>query len=197
MGVELHPGEPDPEVLREAEEFARWVHDLSAREPGAKDTSMTFKGRYFRVAVIFVAVKDRLLDEGLKPYRRRAKQYVYRDEYDAIYLMARDDNMVAVEALADNLEGDGRVASVSNYRYGLRADFKTRYGLNRDRSIISCIRRRRVADAVPAEVERELKVIEGGDLPEETWETTPPKIDQPLFDDNNEPAPPQEESKAA
>lgn len=188
LGEELHPGEPDPEVLREAEEFARWVHKLSAREPGAEDTSMSFKGRYFRVAVIFVGIKGRLLDEGLKPYRKRAKRGIYKDEFDSIYLMARDDNMEAVEALGANLEKDGRVASVTNYRYPLRADFKSRYGLNRNRSIIACIRRRRVGDAAPpAEIERELSVVEPGDLPEETWETTPPKIDQPLFDEENEP----------
>lgn len=187
LGEELHPGEPDPEVIREAEEFARWIHKLSAREPGADDTSMSFSGRYFRVAVIFVGIKDRLLDEGLKPYRKRAKRYIYRDEYDVIYLMARDNNMVAVETLAENLESDGRVAEVTNYCYPLRADFKTRYGLNRDRSIISCIRRRRVADSAPAEVERELASTDAGELPEETWETTPPKLDRPLFDENNEP----------
>jgi hypothetical protein len=186
LGEELHPGEPDSEVLREAEEFARWIHQLCSREPGAKDTSMNFKGRYFRVAVIFVGIKTRLLDEGLKPYRKRAKRGIYNDEFDSIYLMARDDNMEAVEALAANLEKDGRVASVTNFRYPLRADFKSRYGLNRDRSIISCVRRRRIADAAPPDVERELAVVEPGDLPEETWETIPPKIDQPLFDQDDE-----------
>lgn len=188
LGEELHPGEPDSEVLREAEEFARWIHQLCAREPGAKDTSMSFKGRYFRVAVIFVGIKTRLLDEGLKPYRKRAKRGIYKDEFDSIYLMARDDNMEAVEALAANLEKDGRVASVTNFRYPLRADFKSRYGLNRDRSIISCVRRRRVAGAAPPDVERELSAVEPGELPEETWETIPPKIDQPLFDQDDEAA---------
>lgn len=197
VGVELHPGEPDPEVLREAEEFARWLHKLSAREPGSEDASMTFKGRYFRVAVIFVGIRERLVGEGLKPYRKRAKRYVYRDEYDAIYLMARDDNMVAVEALAKDLEGDGRVASVTNYRYGLRSDFKARYGLDRDRSIVSCIRRRRVADAAPADVEAELGVVEADELPEETYETTPPKLDAALFDENNQPVEAQETDKTS
>ncbi len=150
--------------------------------------SLNFKGRYFRVAVIFVGIKAKLADEGLKPYRKRAKRYVYRDEYDAIYLMARDDNMVAVEALAGNLESDGRVADVTTYRYPLRADFKTRYGLNRDRSIISCIRRRRIADPQSAEVEKEVEDgLDVGELPEETYETTPPKLDVPLFDEANQP----------
>jgi hypothetical protein len=187
LGEELHPGEPDAEVLREAEEFARWIHKISVREPGTEDVSLSFKGRYFKVAVIFVGIKERLIDEGLKPYRKRAKRYVYRDEYDAIYLMARDNNMAAVEALAANLDRDGRVASVTTYGYPLRADFKKRYGLDRDRSIISCIRRRRVADVAPEEIRQELARFEVGDLPEETWETTPPKIDQPLFDEKNAP----------
>jgi len=188
LGEELHPGEPDDEALREAEEFSRFVYKLAAREPGAKDSSMGIKGRYFRVAVIFVGIKERLVGEGLKPYRKRAKRYLYTGEYDAVYLMARDDNMVAVEALAENLDGDGRVASVSTFKYGLRADFKSRYGLNRERAIIACVRRRRVADAVPDDVQAELAAVESGDLPEETWETTPPKLDAPLFDEENRPA---------
>jgi hypothetical protein len=188
LGEELHPGEPDDEALREAEEFARFVYKLAAREPGAEDSSMGIKGRYFRVAVIFVGIKGRLLDEGLKPYRKRAKRYIYKGEYDAVYLMARDENSEAVEALADNLEKDGRVSSVTTFKYGLRADFKTRYGLSRERAIISCVRRRRVADAIPADVEAELQSVEADDLPEETWETTPPKLDAPLFDEENQPA---------
>jgi hypothetical protein len=195
LGVELHPGEPDTEVVREAEEFARWLYQLSNREPG-QDTSMTFKGRYFRVAVIFVGIKERLVGEGLKPYRKRAKRYVYQDKFDAIYLMARDENMNAVKALADDLGTDGRVAEIQTYTYPLRADFKSRYGLDRDRSIISLIRRRRVADATPPEVERELASIEPGELPEETWETYPPKIDQPLFDGENKPIEPDLDGEA-
>jgi hypothetical protein len=193
FGEELHPGEPDPEVLREAEEFARWVHKISAREPGTEVGSLSFKGRYFKVAIIFVGIRGRLMDEGLKPYRRRAKRYVYRDEYDAIYFMARDENMGAVETLAANLEQDGRVASVTSYRYALRSDFKKKYGLDRSRAIISCIRRRRVADVAPAEVQEELARVEDGDLREEIWETTPPKIEEPLFDEKNEPTDPEDE----
>lgn len=193
LGEELHPGEPDPEVLREAEEFARWIHKISAREPGAEDVSLSFRGRYFRIAVIFVGIKDRLMDEGLKPYRKRAKRYVYRDEYDAVYFMARDENMGAVEALAANLEQDGRVASVTSYRYALRTDFKKRYGLDRRQAIISCIRPRRVVDAAPAEVQEELARTEDGDLREEIWETTPAKIGQPHFDEEGEPTDPKDE----
>jgi hypothetical protein len=70
---------------------------IATRMPGDKDCSLAFTGRYFRVAVIFVGIKDRLLDEGLKPYRKRAKRLIYRDRFDAIYLMARDRNMGAVE----------------------------------------------------------------------------------------------------
>lgn len=193
LGEELHPGEPDPEILREAEEFARWIYKISAREPGAEVGSLSFKGRYFKVAVIFVGIRSRLMEEGLKPYRKRAKRYIYRDEYDAIYFMARDENMGAVEALAANLEQDGRVASVTSYCYALRSDFKKRYGLNRNRAIISCVQRRRVADAAPAEVQEELTRVEDGDLREEIWETTPPKIEQSLFDEENEPTDPEDE----
>jgi hypothetical protein len=188
LGLDLHPGEPDDEVLREAEEFASWLHKIAAREPGAEDQSLTFTGRYFKVAVIFVGIRERLVGEGLKPYRKRAKRYVYKNEFDAIYLMARDDNMVAVEALADDLERDGRIAEVVTYKYGLRSDFKARYGLDRSRAILACVRRRRVADAVPPDVKAEIEVVEASDLPEEAWETTPPKLDRPLFDDENRPA---------
>lgn len=197
LGEALHPGEPDTEVRREAEEFARWMHKLCEREPGEEDCSMNFKGKYFRVAVIFVGIKDRLIDEGLKPYRKRAKRGIYRDEFDSIYLMGRDDNMEAVEALAANLESDGRVAQVTNYSFPLRADFKTRYGLNRDRSIISCVSRRRVAETAPAAVERELSAVDPDDLPEQTWEPTPPPVGQPLFDQENQPVKPEGDAEAA
>jgi hypothetical protein len=196
LGEELHPGEPNPEVLREAEEFARWVHKISAREPGAELGSLNFKGRYFRIAVILVGTKTRLADEGLKPYRKRAKRYIYKEEYDAIYLMARDDNIIAVEKLAGNLDRDGLVASVSTYKFALRADFKKRYGLDSDRAIIACVRRRRVANVVAREaVDRELDDTDVDDLPEETWEATPPKIDQPLFDERNKPVAPEGEAE--
>lgn len=182
LGEALHPSEPEQEALREAEELARWTHKIATRMPGEEDCSLAFTGRYFRVAVIFVGIKDRLLDEGLKPYRKRAKRLIYRDRFDAIYLMARDRNMGAVEELASNLEGDGRIASVSTYRYLLRSDFKSRYGLDRERAIISCVRRRRVADTAPVDEETELDGVEFGDLPEERYETVPPKLDtEPLF----------------
>jgi hypothetical protein len=198
LGEDLHPGEPDAEVVREAEEFARWVHQLSARAPGEEIGSLKFKGRYIRVAVIFVGIKAKLADEGIKPYRRRAKQHIYRDQFDAVYLMARDENMDAVEALGQSLEGDGRVASVKNYKFGLRPDFKKRHGLDSERAIICCVRRRRLADAAGAsEVDSELSTPYADDLPEETYETFPPKIDQPLFEGQTEDGSSSEDSKAA
>ncbi len=198
LGEDLHPGEPDAEVLREAEEFARWVHQISARAPGEEIGSLKFKGRYLRVAVIFVGIKAKLADEGIKPYRRRAKQHIYRDQFDAVYLMARDDNIDAVEALGRSLDQDGRVASVTDYKFGLRPDFKKRHGLDSDRAIICCVRRRRVADATKAaEVDLELSTPQADDLPEETYETFPPKIEQPLLDDSNEPLAGQDDTKAA
>lgn len=171
LGEALHPGEPDDETIRDAEEFARWLNRLAVRAPGEDALSLTFSGRYFRVAVIFVGIKGKLEEEGIKPYRKRAKRFLYREQYDAIYLMARDDNIPAVEELAANLETDGRVQSVETYPYALRSDFRARYGLNRERAVIARIGRRRVADPTPPDVELELDELE--EIPVESYEPPP------------------------
>jgi hypothetical protein len=116
LGDELHPGEPDQYCREDAEEFARWLHRLAARQPGAY-SSLTYTGRYFRIAVIWVAIKEKLAEQGLVPYRKRAKRYLYQERFDAVYLMGRDDNISAVEELANDLETDGRVASATRYDY--------------------------------------------------------------------------------
>lgn len=166
LGDELHPGEPDEDCIRDAEEFARWLHAVASAEPG-DDRSLSFEGRHFRVAIIFVGIRNRLLGEGLVPYRKRAKRYLYQGRFDAIYLMARDENIDAVEALVDNLESDGRVASATAYTYALRDDFRSRYGLDRDRAIIACLRRRKTAEAPPElQIEDQLELSESDDLDE-------------------------------
>jgi hypothetical protein len=174
LGDDLHPGEPDKDCHRDAEEFARWLHGIASRSPGDESRSLSFEGRHFRVAVIFVGIKDRLIAEGLVPYRKRAKRYIYQDRFDAIYLMARDDNIEAVEALVENLESDGRVSSVSKYTYALRDDFRSRHGLDRERAIIACLRRRKAAEVPPElEPEGQLEISTEDDLealPEERFQ---------------------------
>jgi hypothetical protein len=142
VGDQLYPRECDDTCSRDAEAFARWLSELAVRKPGSDTASLSYRGRYFRVAVIFVAIKDRLAEEGLRPYRRRAKRYLYQDRYDAVYVMARDSSIPAVEELADELEGDARVASVERYRYALGAGFKKRHDLDREEAIVVCLRRR-------------------------------------------------------
>lgn len=162
LGDALHPGAIHRGCLNDAEEMRRWLCQLAARSPGDTGHSLSYPGRFFRVAVIFVAIKGRIETEGLKPYRRRTKRYLYNDRDDAIYLLARDDNISAVEDLAKELDGDGRIESIEISTYPLRADFKARK-LNRERAIIACVRRRRG----PGEVEI---TPDAEDLPSETYE---------------------------
>lgn len=145
LGRQLYPGEPDVACVRDGEQFARWLHSLSTRKPGDKTGSLTYRGRYFRIAVILVARKDLLERRGLAPYRRRAKRYLYRDKMDAVYIMGRDETIAPVQALGDALEGDARVASVTRYVYPLRGDFKKRK-LNRDHAAVVCLRRRQMSN---------------------------------------------------
>lgn len=53
----LHPGEPDRVCVKDSEEFARWLHKLASRAPGDDTQSLSYKGRYVRAAVIFVATR--------------------------------------------------------------------------------------------------------------------------------------------
>lgn len=163
LGDELYPGEPDKTCRRDAEEFARWLHQLAVRKRGEWPT-LIYRGRYFRVGVIWVAEWGKLEEYGLEPYRKRAKRYLYGGQFDAVYLMARDDNIPAVEQLVANLETDARVASAICYRYPLRSDFKKRK-LHRSRAIVACLRRRKIAgEPMPPEVE------DDADLGEERYE---------------------------
>jgi hypothetical protein len=152
LGNQLHPGEPDEVCVQDGERLARWLHSLSARAPGDDTLTLTYSGDYFRVAIIFVARKELLEHRGLAPYRRRAKRYLYEDKLDAVYLMGRDETIASVQALADELERDGRVAAVTRYDYALRSDFKRKRKLDRDRAAVICLRRRQAADEPPPEL---------------------------------------------
>lgn len=167
LGDALHPGEPDGYCIKDSEEFARWLHRLACRAPGDKTASLTYRGRYFRIAVIFVAQKDRIEREGLAPYRKRAKRCLYQEKFDAVYLMARDDNIAAVEALAEDLEKDALVARTARYVYPLRQDFKKRK-MNRERAIIVCLRRR----LAPGETPDDLSLDTAEDLADEVYVPT-------------------------
>ena len=151
LGEQLHPGEPSDSCRIDAEEFARWLHRLATRSPGSTNESLSYRGRYLRVAVIFVAIPGRLETEGLRPYRRRARRYLWQDRFDAVYLMGRDANIPSVLALADGLETDVRVESCSRYMYSLRADFRKRTQIARDEAVIVCLRRRQSTGERPAE----------------------------------------------
>jgi hypothetical protein len=188
LGEALHPSEPDPEAIREAEELARWVYGLAKREPGDDDMSLTFEGRYFRVAFIFVGIKAKLEEHGAKPYRKAAKSHIYKERFNTIYLMARDDNMSSVTEITDSLKSDGLVEEIDTYVYALRSDFEARYGLKRSHAIIACIRRKRGTDEADLSPGEDLDTPEPGDLPRERYETVPPKIDVPLFDAGDETA---------
>jgi hypothetical protein len=156
--------------VAEADSFARWLHELAIRPPGSDGSSLSFAGRYLRVAIVFVAAPGRLAAEGLKPYRRRVKRLIYDQKFDVVYLIARDRNMAAVDQVADELEGDGLIVRVARYRYRLRADFKKRV-MHRERAICVCLRRRRVGEvqAAPAGA----TIEDDSDLPQETFEVEP------------------------
>jgi hypothetical protein len=172
LGEALYPSEPDLEALREAERLARWLYGLAKREPGEESLSLTFVGRYFRVAIIFVGIKSTLEERGTKPYRKKAKTHIYRQRFNSVYLMARDDKMKAVESLAVDLESDGLVAGVEVFEYPLRHDFLARYGLDRSSAVLACVRRKRGADEAGVELDEDLDAIEADDLPEEQFDGT-------------------------
>lgn len=150
MGHSLFPGEPDERCIKDAEKFAGWLHDLACRPPGDESKSLVYKGQYYRVAVIFVARREVLERSGITPYRKRAKRHLYTDRFDAVYLMARDQNIGAVEELADALQTDALIASADRFTYPLRADFKKRK-LNREKGIIICLRRKQGPNEGPPE----------------------------------------------
>jgi hypothetical protein len=151
LGQRLHPGEADESCIDEAEKLATWLAELAAQPPGSSDGSLTFRGKHFQVAVVFVAVKTRLLAEGVNPYRKRTKRHLYGDKFDSVYLIARDANIEAVHELLDTLGEDAMVASKVEHVFKLRADFKERV-LHRERSICVCLRRRQLGYEEPDEI---------------------------------------------
>jgi hypothetical protein len=160
MGEQLYPGQSDNVCLRDARSFCQWLGRLANRKPGDKKTSLRYQGRYLNVAVMFVAIRGRIEAEGLGPYRRRAKQLIYRDKVNALYLMGRDDNIPAVKELRDVLRTDALVEEVATYEYRLRSDFKARI-LNRERAICIVLRRRQVDEPPPPDDEADLVEAEG------------------------------------
>lgn len=146
LGDRLYPSQCDEVCLRDARAFSRWLGKLARRESSYDFTTpLKYQGRYLSAGIVFVAMKGRIETEGLAPYRKRAKRLIYREKCDAVYLMARDDNMQAVRDLRDDLAGDALVEEVATYEYPLRADFKARR-LHRDRSIIVVLRRRQAGE---------------------------------------------------
>ena len=105
--------------------------------------------------MILVAARLRLEEEGLTPYRRRAKRLIYQDHVDAVYLLARDDNIPAAKELGENLRKDALVDSIDTYEYGLRLDFVAKHHLKRERAVVVCLRRklRPTEWAVPADLQ--------------------------------------------
>jgi hypothetical protein len=143
LGDALHPGDPDEECLREAEEFADWLAELANLAPGELG-SLRFAGRYISVAVVFVALRQVLEERGVEPYRKRAKRHIYTHRHNSVYLLARDRNIEAVDELIASLEGDAIITCSDRYTYALRSDFKARV-LNRDRAVCACLRRKQGA----------------------------------------------------
>lgn len=167
LGERLHPSDPDDQCLVEAERFADWLADVASRPPGTSG-SLTFEGRYIRVAIVFVAMKDRLVAEGIHPYRKRTKKLLYSGRLDSVYLIARDANIEAVDAVVESIAGDAMIGSSTRHVHALRADFKARV-LNRDKAICVCLRRRQGAAAEPDEISEETA------LPSESYE--PPEVE--------------------
>lgn len=148
LGEQLFPGSRHPSVLRETERFEQWLHRLAEdREPG-EEHSLRFEGKLLRVAVIFVAIPQTLEKKGVAPYRSRAKDLIYRQGFDAVYLMARDHNIPALKKIVASLRSDARVAEANLFEYALRADFAARR-LPRERAALACIRRRRSPGEMP------------------------------------------------
>jgi len=138
LGNMLHPSEPDRRCASDAEQFVRWLHSLATRESGDQTHPLSYDGPYIRVAVIFVAIPKKLEEQGVDPYRKRAKTLVYSGRYDAVYLMARDHNMWAVREIVERMRADGRVESIEVNEFKLRPDFAKRR-LDRERAVVACL----------------------------------------------------------
>jgi hypothetical protein len=138
LGNRLHPAQPDVRSQADTAAFARWIHRLAAREPGDMSIPLSYDGSQMRVALVFVASRSRLEDEGSEPYRKYAKKLVYSGKYDAVYLMGRDNNIWAVNEIAERLAQDGRVDGSTCTEFTLRADFARRK-LDRNRGVVACL----------------------------------------------------------
>jgi hypothetical protein len=138
LGNVMHPAQPDVRCQADTAAFARWMHRVAARVPGDMTIPLSYDGSQMRVAMVFVASRERLEREGTDPYRRYAKTLIYSGKYDAIYLMGRDHNMWAVKEIIDRLGKDGRVDSSRFMEYRLRPDFASRK-LNRRRAAVGCL----------------------------------------------------------
>lgn len=150
VGEALHPAEPDAACIEEAEKFAEWLYKLAARK---KDElgSLTFRGNFFSVAIIFVAHWKVLSEVGVEPYRKRAKRHLYTDRIDSVYLLARDPNLGAVDELVESLGEDAMIGARTRHTYRLRRDFQARQKLQREFGICVCLRRRQIGDLPEAE----------------------------------------------
>jgi hypothetical protein len=144
VGTQLYPSDPSAECLKDAEELARFVAAHAERELGDDSMSRIVRTRHFSIAIIYVALRKVVEREGLAPYLKRAKRYLFRDRLDGVYLMAYDHNIGAVNTVADGLEAHGWVDTVDRHEYALRADFAKRRNIHRDRAIVVCLRGRQV-----------------------------------------------------
>lgn len=165
LGNRLHPAPPQPEITAETEKFARWLGRIASKKPGDTSESLVFRGKYFRVGLIFVAMRTTLETKGTEPYRKRAKRYLWSD-LDAVYLMARDRNMEAAVEVADAISREGIVEPPVTLTYRLREDFAARR-IARERACLISLRRARSGDPGAAEEP------DDQDLPEEVLDVEP------------------------
>jgi hypothetical protein len=154
VGDRLFPGAQHPAILMETERLAEWLHGLASLGPKELAPSLRFQGKLIHVAVIFVALRQTLEERGIAPYRARLKRHIYKDRVDSVYLMARDQNIPALEELVQSINGDAMIASAQVFKYPLRRDFPARK-FPRKRAAIAVIRRRRSTgeDVVPIAVD--------------------------------------------
>lgn len=158
VGRQLHPGYADAAVLRDTAMFARWLGDLARRPPGDDTVPLAYRGTMIRVVVVLVANRARLEGEGIEPYRKRAKSLIYSGDYDAVYLLARDAHIPAVESIYERLAKDGRVSQHWLWKYRLRPDFARRK-LPRKHGVLACLRMR-APGRETSDADEELPVVE-------------------------------------
>jgi len=158
LGRQLHPSHPDARVAADTMKFARWLGDLARRPPGDDSVPLAHLGSMIRVVVVLVANRQRLLEDGIEPYRKRAKSLIYSGDYDAVYLVARDAHIPAVEEIYQRLAKDGRVGEHWLWKYRLRRDFERRR-LPRTHGVIACLRMR-APDGDLSDADEELPPVE-------------------------------------